>query len=85
MVQTLNKGTNTMKEYLIANSMAVLTKVNNKVMANFIAPNGVEANKEVKCDNYPEGAATALAYIESYCCGDKICTPKVLAVLGGAK
>lgn len=73
-----------MENYIIANSMAVLTKVDNKIMANFIAGNGVEANKEVKCD-FPEGATTALAYIESYCCGDKIATPKVLKVLGGAK
>jgi len=74
-----------MEKYTIANSMAILKNENGKIMADFIAPNGVSAYMPVKCDNYPAGAATALAYIESYCCGDKICTPKVLAVLGGAK
>ncbi len=73
-----------MKEYIIANSIAVLTKKDNSVFANFIAGNGCEYTMEVKCPNYPEGAASALAYIESYCCGNEVCAPKILSILGGA-
>ncbi|MBQ3349754.1 MAG: hypothetical protein IJG38_05095 [Thermoguttaceae bacterium] len=73
-----------MKNITIANSIALLTKEDNKIMANFIAGNGIEANKEINCDEFPKGANKALAYIESYCSGDTIYTPKILAILGAA-